>query len=58
MKSGEGSTDMGDREIIIPAKIRTVDKYGRLFVGVDFAGKEIVLVGYALKEGDKGRFEK
>lgn len=57
MNLRDASTDMGDREIIIPAKVRTVDKYGRIFVGIDFAGKEGVLLLVELKEGDKGRFE-
>lgn len=50
--------DIGDRDILIPPQIRSVDKYGRIFVGIDNARKRGLLLFVELKEGDMGISEK
>jgi hypothetical protein len=40
MKIKEVAEDIGERELLMRPLYRKVDKYGRLFVGIDQANKE------------------
>jgi hypothetical protein len=56
MKVDEVAEEIGSREVIIPARVRTIDKHGRIYVGVDHAHKKGILLFVELKDGDVGRF--
>jgi hypothetical protein len=51
MKIKEVAEDIGERELLVRPLYRKVDKYGRLFVGIDQANKEtIALLAIPTKE--------
>lgn len=48
----------GDREVIIEPHVRAVDSFGRLYVGQANKHAEGIMLMVALKDGDKGKFQK
>ena len=56
MKIKEVAEDIGERELLIRPLYRKVDKYGRLFVGIDQANKEIMALLAIPTDKDKLKY--
>jgi cbb3-type cytochrome oxidase cytochrome c subunit len=58
MKVKEIAEDIGERELIIKPMTKSVDRYGRIFVGIDYAEKEVFLLGVKPTPQDKKKWGK
>ena len=48
----------GDHELLMPPKVCTIDKHGRIYAGVDYAKKKGLLLFIALSDEELAELEK
>jgi len=51
MKVRDAIKGLEDKDLIVPLKYRTIDKNGRLYMGVDHAHKKGLLIFIEVDEG-------
>lgn len=57
MKVRDSLKAAGEHDLLIPPKICAIDKYGRMFAGIDNAGKRGLLLFVALSDEEMAEIE-